>query len=564
MTQPRPEIEDLASVIRESMTAQKTEDMPNRVGQTVSSENSPSQIKLQPDFQQHSDDRYHINDLLRYHDRVFVQVAYRGVLKRSPDEAELLRDLKRLRSGNINKIDLLAALRFSLEGRAKGVEIEGLILPTLIRRLGQLPLLGYVIRLGVALVRLPNLIRDQREFGGYVLAQHEQIADFLNQISARLSEHREEVSRLNETLSKELETKVETLTGRQENLAQQQADLAQLQTDLERVASAQFSLIDQRYDTIEAYTKQQIRDLLAQVATDKEQVLAHLEKVGTERETSLNRSLSDQRDAIAKTESDLRADIARLHLHVQQVRSELTIQTTSINAPLRGEPQISAETPSNTHRFDALYAALEDRFRGTRETIKEGFKIYLPYVKEQAPVVDLGCGRGEWLELLSEAGIKAGGVDTNRIQIEQCRARGLDVSEADFLAHLQNLNDASVGAITGFHIVEHVSLDTLITLLNEALRVLRPGGVAIFETPNPENVLVGSNYFYMDPTHRHPLPSELMHFLLESRGFQSLELLNLHPWESGRIVEANEVTERFNALFYGPMDYAIVGRKVGP
>ena len=87
MTQPRPEIEDLASVIRESMTAQKTEDMPNRVGQTVSSENSPSQIKLQPDFQQHSDDRYHINDLLRYHDRVFVQVAYRGVLKRSPDEA---------------------------------------------------------------------------------------------------------------------------------------------------------------------------------------------------------------------------------------------------------------------------------------------------------------------------------------------------------------------------------------------------------------------------------------------------------------------------------------------
>lgn len=530
--------------------AQQNEDVPNRVAQTVSPENAPPQLKLQPDFQQHSDHRYHINDLLRYHDRVFVQVAYRAVLKRSPDETELLRDLKRLRSGNINKIDLLATLRFSLEGRAKGVEIKGLILPTLIRRLGQLPLLGYIVHFGIALVRLPNLVRDQREFGGYVLAQHEQITDFLNQLSARLSEHREEVSRLRETLSKQIERNAETLTAKQETLAQQHANL-------ERFASGQFSVMNQRYDGLEAYTKQQVHELLAQVAADKEQLLAHVE-------TALSESLSNQHDAIAKVGTDLRTELARLYLQLQHVRSELTIQTTSSNALSRNEQPASLESSIDTHKFDALYAALEDCFRGTREKIKENFEVYLPYVKELTPVVDLGCGRGEWLELLSEAGIKGGGVDTNRIQIEQCRARGLDVTEADFLAHLQNLNDASVGAVTGFHIVEHVSLDTLITLLNETLRVLRPGGVAIFETPNPENVLVGSNYFYMDPTHRHPLPSELMHFLLESRGFQALEILHLHPWESGRVGGESEIADRFNAYFYGPMDYAIVGRKVGP
>ena len=123
---------------------------------------------------------------------------------------------------------------------------------------------------------------------------------------------------------------------------------------------------------------------------------------------------------------------------------------------------------------------------------------------------------------------------------------------------------SSVGAITGFHIVEHVPLKALITLLNEALRVLRPGGVVIFETPNPENVLVGSKYFYMDPTHRNPLPSELLEFLLESRGFEGIEIVNLHPWESARVAGEGELTERFNTYFYGPMDYAIVGRKVGP
>jgi O-antigen chain-terminating methyltransferase len=95
------------------------------------------------------------------------------------------------------------------------------------------------------------------------------------------------------------------------------------------------------------------------------------------------------------------------------------------------------------------------------------------------------------------------------------------------------------------------------------MRVLHPGGVVIFETPNPDNVLVGSNFFYMDPTHHHPLPSQLMEFLLQNRGFHPTEVLNLHPWERGRVECEGELAERFNGYFYGPMDYAIVGWKVG-
>lgn len=544
MNKPGLEIDHLAAVIRESMAAHQTESEPVRVAQTLSVENNFPQIKLQPDFQPHSNHRYHIYDLLGYHDRAFVQAAYRAVLKRSPNETELARDLKGLRSGNVNKIDLLATLRFTPEGRAKGVQVNGLVLPALVRRLGQLPLLGYLVRVGIAFVRLPNLIRDQREFGSYVLSQQEQIADFINEASARISECRNDVSRLEETLSA-FSKQAETLSEKQSAMERQHAEFA-------RVASAQFSEIDRRYDALEAFTKKQ-QDTLTQLA-----------KTNSEHEVALTQSISEHRTAIAKAEDDVRAAIARFSAQLQHARSELSIQANSINALSHVTPQISADVSGDTHQLDALYAALEDRFRGRRDEIKERFKVYLPYVKDRAPVVDLGCGRGEWLEILSEGGIEASGVDTNLIQLEQCRARDLNVSEEDFLTYLQRLDDASIGAITGFHIVEHVPLKTLVTLLNEALRVLRPGGVVIFETPNPENVLVGSNYFYMDPTHRNPLPRELLEFLLESRGFEAIELLNLHPWESARVAGESELTERFNTYFYGPMDYAIVGRKARP
>ena len=350
----------------------------------------------------------------------------------------MLRDLAVLRSGNVNKIDLLANLRLSQEGRAKGVRLDGLVLPALIRRLGQLPLVGYPIRLGIALLRLPNSIREQREFGSYVLAQHEQIADFINATADRLS------------------------------------DAQQWQEHFEGVSSSQFD-----------HLKQQI--------------------------AAFNLRLGDGVD-----------------------------------------PQLHE-----------LYVALEDRFRGSREEIKERCHEYLPYVKDSAPVIDLGCGRGEWLELLAESGIEARGVENNPLQVRKCTDRGLDVVEQDLFAYLRTLPDKSAGAITGFHIIEHVSFNALVLLLNEVLRILRPGGVAIFETPNPENVIVGSNYFYLDPTHRHPLPTELMEFLFKNRGFEHVELLMLHPWESGRVAGEGQLAERFNGYFYGPMDYAVVGRKAG-
>jgi O-antigen chain-terminating methyltransferase len=124
------------------------------------------------------------------------------------------------------------------------------------------------------------------------------------------------------------------------------------------------------------------------------------------------------------------------------------------------------------------------------------------------------------------------------------------------------LPENGLRAVTAFHLIEHLPTESLVALLDEIMRTLQPGGAAIFETPSPDNLLVASNYFYHDPTHRHPLPSRLAKFLLESRGLQRVEVLNLHECSEGRFTGADEISARLNELFYGPMDYAILGWKL--
>ena len=228
------------------------------------------------------------------------------------------------------------------------------------------------------------------------------------------------------------------------------------------------------------------------------------------------------------------------------------------------QKQIKAVIKEEDHLLDALYVSLEDEFRGTREDIKERQKVYLPYVKEiieriGGQVVDLGCGRGEWLELLRENNIKAVGIDKNRVMIEQCKEYGLNVIEDDIIEYLRKQKNNTFTVITGFHIVEHLPLKTMINLFDECLRVLKPGGMVIFETPNPENLIVGACNFYIDPTHRNPIPPETLNFLIEKRGFVRGDIkLNIrnHPKYTGNN-DINEILYRINI----EQDYAIIAYK---
>jgi O-antigen chain-terminating methyltransferase len=159
----------------------------------------------------------------------------------------------------------------------------------------------------------------------------------------------------------------------------------------------------------------------------------------------------------------------------------------------------------------------------SREVIKARVKVYLPIIEPlkaiypNSLVVDVGCGRGEWLELLNENGWQAIGVDTNRSMVDLCKELGLNAVVGDAIQYLSTINAESVSVISGFHIVEHLPFDLLVRLVQEAHRALLPGGILILETPNPENYKVGAINFYLDPTHRNPIHNDAI--LSEDPGF---------------------------------------------
>jgi len=231
------------------------------------------------------------------------------------------------------------------------------------------------------------------------------------------------------------------------------------------------------------------------------------------------------------------------------------------------QEQLQTFASEEEHLLNSFYVAFEDHFRGTREDISDRLKVYLPLIEKanvgtpDAPILDVGCGRGEWLELLKESGYISRGLDINRVMVEQCQARGLEAIEADIINYLQSLPENSLGAITGFHIIEHLPFKTLMRLFSETVRVLKPQGLVIFETPNPDNVLVGSNTFYLDPTHINPLPSATIKFMAEMFGLYNTQVITLHPYPENAKVDGQGIAERFNDHFYGPQDYAVLGYK---
>ncbi len=212
-----------------------------------------------------------------------------------------------------------------------------------------------------------------------------------------------------------------------------------------------------------------------------------------------------------------------------------------------------------------FYRAFEDANRGSRETILQRLHVYQPILKalclehgESPRALDIGCGRGEWLELLVECGLDAHGVDLDDGMLEESQNRKLNVLKQDGLVALQQLEANSLSLISLFHVVEHMNFQTMLEIFKEALRVLKPGGLLIAETPNPENLTVGTNSFYLDPTHIKPIPHQLLRFAVTHTGFQRAEVIRLnHPAH----IENEDRLRLVNVLFHVSPDYAVVAVK---
>ena len=220
----------------------------------------------------------------------------------------------------------------------------------------------------------------------------------------------------------------------------------------------------------------------------------------------------------------------------------------------------------NPFMNNSFYRGFEDLHRGSHHEIMRRLQVYLPFVipvaqtNPSAECLDLGCGRGEWLQLMAEYGINAKGVDIDEAMLNAAKSQGLNVTLKDALDALKNQADNSITFVTAFHLVEHLLFSQVQELVQQAHRVLVPGGVLILETPNPDNLVVASCNFYLDPSHIKPIPSLLLSFTTNYAGFARTKLIGLQESSSLRF-KANLQLE--DVLAGASPDYAVLSQKVG-
>jgi len=223
----------------------------------------------------------------------------------------------------------------------------------------------------------------------------------------------------------------------------------------------------------------------------------------------------------------------------------------------------------------SAYTAFENRFRGSRDEIRERLGGYAERFEGGGPVVDLGCGRGEFLQALGERGVAARGVEGNANVVRECREKGLDVVEGDLVDFLRAQAAGSLGGVFAAQVAEHLPPPVLVAMLAEAHRALRPGGLLLLETVNPRSVTALLEVYNRDLTHERPLHPDTLLFLAGAAGFTDARVemrtsvsaeSQLRPVPADGLPQPaaaalNENMARLNALLFGHLEYALVARR---
>ena len=279
--------------------------------------------------------------------------------------------------------------------------------------------------------------------------------------------------------------------------------------------------------------------------------------------------------AITAEQEQLRASTGVLHHAVQTLKREAAQGGNGAQAS--AAPADAATQPSS--QMDALdsykYVGFEDTFRGSAEDIRARVAEYLPVFEGTQDVLDVGCGRGEFVSLLRERGISARGIDINPAMIDVCRQQGLDAERADALAFLRAQPDSSLGGLFAAQVVEHLEPRYLMALLGTAFEKLRPGAPIVLETINVACWSAFFQSYIRDITHVRPVHPETLQYLLVATGFQQVDIRYLSPCPDpdklqrveaqpslGAAVDTlNANVDRLNRLLFSWLDYAVVGRR---
>jgi O-antigen chain-terminating methyltransferase len=251
---------------------------------------------------------------------------------------------------------------------------------------------------------------------------------------------------------------------------------------------------------------------------------------------------------------------ALIHTELRVIRQRAGTTSHAGMAPTQpasgpaSPPDVEAALP-----FD--YGRFAERFRGSEDYVKSGQKFYVPYFAGRREVLDIGCGRGEFLDLMRAAGVPARGIDLSEESVDHCRQKGLQAEVADLFTYLDGLADASLEGIFSAQVVEHLPANRLPEMIRLAAQKLARGGVIAIETPNPQCLAIFATHFYLDPTHVRPIPHALLSFYMEEYGIGHIEVHMLSPAIESMAALVS-LPDDFRNAFFGGLDYAIIGRKL--
>lgn len=287
--------------------------------------------------------------------------------------------------------------------------------------------------------------------------------------------------------------------------------------------------------------------------------------------------LRDVKQDVAALRDDYRKDLEQLRNEIRRLNELVPVASKRNDALLMAVDQkieaLSARlrdvtTPLMTPaaggslRDDFVYRRFEEAMRGDEASVRASVTPYADLAQSNQPVIDIGCGRGEFLELCRERGIEARGYDTNERSVADLMARGLKVERLGIPDCFAQHPGGSLGAVFASHVVEHLPFDVLLDFFTGAARVLRRSGLLMIETPNASSLTVAASEFWRDPTHLAPRPLAALVVLARETGFDVAEAKTVHPFdEARRLKGTDEATRRLDEILFGDQDLRLVLRK---
>jgi O-antigen chain-terminating methyltransferase len=426
---------------------------------------------------------------------------------------------------------------------------------------------GKVAAIGTVNPRPPGLLND--------------VIQAAKRIIARLLDwHVREQVEFNRAVIRSLDAVLEALDDNNRALAalasaiasaQEQAASARQQA---AVAQEQAASAAQRSSDLSASWSQWRQDWEHNLARNELQFLRSVAELQAAFQHRTSLMEANFRETVKTQHADFRNALDRAVLEIQQrlwadfekVRTEFGRLIHTELRLLRQRSALPAAAPAPASAAPGTEAVPQvdwmrfaEQFRGSPEDIRNRLRFYLPLLEGCRKVVDLGCGRGEFLELMREAGIEAVGVDLSAACVELCRQKGLRAEQADLLDWLRASSD-SFDAIFCAQVVEHLPPACLPELVHLAAEALAPGGLLIIETPNPQCLAIFATHFYLDPTHVRPVPAPLLRFYMEEAGFSAIQVHWLAPAPES-LSGLGSLPQDFREAFFGGLDYAIIGRK---